>query len=238
MEVSHVSRPATPIAGRRRARPRGLLRPADCRDRGRDGAPGPRDGDGLRGRAGGRRDAWARCRRWRATSAAARGLRPPRHPADPRRGDVRHGPDGHALCLHAGWVVPDILCIAKGLGAGYQPIGAMLCTEEIHDAIRRGQRASFSTGTPTWATRWPVRRRAGGAGPAGERRCADRVAPMGETARRAGATLRPASARRRHPRARAVPGLELVADRETKAPLDPEMQGAARLKAAAFARPG
>ncbi len=35
-------------------------------------------------------------------------------------------------------VAPDILCIAKGLGAGYQPIGAMLCTSEIYEAIAKG----------------------------------------------------------------------------------------------------
>ena len=35
-------------------------------------------------------------------------------------------------------VVPDILAIAKGLGAGYQPIGAMLCSEEIYAAIADG----------------------------------------------------------------------------------------------------
>ncbi len=35
-------------------------------------------------------------------------------------------------------VVPDILTIAKGLGAGYQPIGAMLCREYIHEAIENG----------------------------------------------------------------------------------------------------
>ena len=33
---------------------------------------------------------------------------------------------------------PDICAIAKGLGAGYQPIGAMLCTAEIHDTIQSG----------------------------------------------------------------------------------------------------
>ena len=33
---------------------------------------------------------------------------------------------------------PDILCIAKGLGAGYQPIGAMLCSKEIYDTIAQG----------------------------------------------------------------------------------------------------
>ena len=35
-------------------------------------------------------------------------------------------------------VVPDICTIAKGLGAGYQPIGAMLCTSEIYAAIENG----------------------------------------------------------------------------------------------------
>jgi adenosylmethionine-8-amino-7-oxononanoate aminotransferase len=35
-------------------------------------------------------------------------------------------------------VTPDIVAIAKGLGAGYQPIGAMLCQDYIHDAIEHG----------------------------------------------------------------------------------------------------
>ena len=32
----------------------------------------------------------------------------------------------------------DIVTIAKGLGAGYQPIGAMLCSAEIYGAVERG----------------------------------------------------------------------------------------------------
>lgn len=35
-------------------------------------------------------------------------------------------------------ISPDILTIAKGLGAGYQPIGAMLCTDTIYTAIEQG----------------------------------------------------------------------------------------------------
>jgi len=35
-------------------------------------------------------------------------------------------------------IAPDIMTIAKGLGAGYQPIGAMLCTAEIYQAIEQG----------------------------------------------------------------------------------------------------
>ena len=35
-------------------------------------------------------------------------------------------------------VTPDILTMAKGLGAGYQPIGAVLVADRIYDAIRDG----------------------------------------------------------------------------------------------------
>ena len=35
-------------------------------------------------------------------------------------------------------VVPDLLVIAKGLGGGYQPIGAVLAQEQIVDAMRDG----------------------------------------------------------------------------------------------------
>ena len=35
-------------------------------------------------------------------------------------------------------VVPDMVCLAKGLGAGIQPIGAMLCSATIYDAIKVG----------------------------------------------------------------------------------------------------
>jgi adenosylmethionine-8-amino-7-oxononanoate aminotransferase len=35
-------------------------------------------------------------------------------------------------------VVPDLICIGKGLGAGYQPIGAMLASAKIFDAVVQG----------------------------------------------------------------------------------------------------
>ena len=35
-------------------------------------------------------------------------------------------------------IAPDIVTIAKGLGAGYQPIGATLCSDEIYNAIANG----------------------------------------------------------------------------------------------------
>lgn len=35
-------------------------------------------------------------------------------------------------------VVPDIVCIGKGLGAGYQPIGATLASAKVYDAVLAG----------------------------------------------------------------------------------------------------
>ncbi len=57
---------------------------------------------GLRGRNGRRRDGRMHSAGRGLLQAHPRDLRPPRHPADPGRGDVRHGPHGHAACLRAG----------------------------------------------------------------------------------------------------------------------------------------
>ncbi|GLQ36352.1 adenosylmethionine-8-amino-7-oxononanoate aminotransferase [Amylibacter marinus] len=48
------------------------------------------------------------------------------------------GRTGHLFACDHDAVAPDILTIAKGLGAGYQPIGAMLCSAEIYSAIETG----------------------------------------------------------------------------------------------------
>ena len=53
-------------------------------------------------------------------------------------------------------ISPDLMAIAKGLGGGYTPIGAML-----HAAARSSRRsrkapARSSTATPIWATRSPA----------------------------------------------------------------------------------
>ncbi|MGA0300323.1 MAG: aminotransferase class III-fold pyridoxal phosphate-dependent enzyme, partial [Paracoccaceae bacterium] len=48
------------------------------------------------------------------------------------------GRPGHLFACEHDEITPDILCIAKGLGAGYQPIGAMMCSEKIYEAIERG----------------------------------------------------------------------------------------------------
>ena len=48
------------------------------------------------------------------------------------------GRTGHLFACDFEGVAPDILCIAKGLGAGYQPIGAMLCSKAIYETISAG----------------------------------------------------------------------------------------------------
>ena len=48
------------------------------------------------------------------------------------------GRTGHLFACDAEGIAPDILCIAKGLGAGYQPIGAMLCSADVYDAVANG----------------------------------------------------------------------------------------------------
>lgn len=48
------------------------------------------------------------------------------------------GRTGYLYACEADGISPDIMCIAKGLGAGYQPIGAMICTSEIYDALSNG----------------------------------------------------------------------------------------------------
>ncbi len=45
------------------------------------------------------------------------------------------GRTGTLFACEQDGVAPDIVTIAKGLGAGYQPIGAMLCTREIYETI-------------------------------------------------------------------------------------------------------
>lgn len=48
------------------------------------------------------------------------------------------GRTGHLFACAEDDVAPDILTIAKGLGAGYQPIGAMLSSKRIYDTITHG----------------------------------------------------------------------------------------------------
>jgi adenosylmethionine-8-amino-7-oxononanoate aminotransferase len=48
------------------------------------------------------------------------------------------GRTGSLFACEQDGIAPDIMTIAKGLGAGYQAIGAMLCTDTIYQAIDQG----------------------------------------------------------------------------------------------------
>ncbi|KPN64663.1 hypothetical protein SAMN04488527_13813 [Aliiroseovarius crassostreae] len=145
------------------------------------------------------------------------------------------GRTGHLFaCDHDG-IAPDILCIAKGLGAGYQPIGAMLCTDKIYAAIENGsgffQHGHTYLGHPvaTAAALAVVTELTSRDLPA-------RAAAMGDKLQAALETRFG-----QHPnvgdiRGRGLfRGLELVADRDTKTPFDPAMGVAGKIKKAAFA---
>jgi adenosylmethionine-8-amino-7-oxononanoate aminotransferase len=130
-------------------------------------------------------------------------------------------------------VVPDIETVAKGLGAGYQPIGAVLVNQRIVEAIRDG--SGFFQHGHTYLGH-PVA-------------CAAALAVQ-QVIREDDLLARVRSAgdqldRMLHERLDAHPnvgdirgrglfrGIELVADRETRAPLDPALRTHVRIKNAA-----
>ena len=144
------------------------------------------------------------------------------------------GRTGHLFaCGHDG-VRPDILCIAKGLGAGYQPVGAMLCSREIYEAIAGG--SGFFQHGHTYIGH-PVAAAAGRAVVTEllERELVPQVLNLGE---KLDAALRARLGQHAHIgdiRGRGLfRGLEIVEDRATKRPFDPSRKIAARIKAAAF----
>lgn len=144
------------------------------------------------------------------------------------------GRTGYLFACEAEDVSPDILCIAKGLGAGYQPIGAMLCSGEIYQAIEDG--SGFFQHGHTYLGH-PV---ATAAGLAVVQAILDRG--LLEQVKTRGAQLMDALhvAFGQHPnvgdiRGRGLfVGIELVADRETKMPFDSALGLGAKLKAATF----
>ena len=48
------------------------------------------------------------------------------------------GRTGRLFACEEEEIVPDIMCIAKGLGAGYQPVGAMICSSAVYKVIENG----------------------------------------------------------------------------------------------------
>jgi adenosylmethionine-8-amino-7-oxononanoate aminotransferase len=133
-------------------------------------------------------------------------------------------------------VAPDLVTIAKGLGAGYQPIGATLASATICEAIRKGT-GFFQHGHTYMAH--PVACAAGLAVQEAlvEEQLLGRV-------RSQGARLKDLLSARLddHPNVGDVRGrglfmgIELVADRATKRPFDPRHKLNALVKAAAMER--
>ena len=131
-------------------------------------------------------------------------------------------------------VRPDIITIAKGLGAGYQPIGATLCSKNIFDAIEAG--SGFFQHGHTYLAH-PVA-------------CAASFAVLTKIinqnlparSRKMGNMLQDALRQKfgQHPfigdiRGRGLfIGIEFVADREQKTPFDPSNGINRRVKAATF----
>ena len=145
------------------------------------------------------------------------------------------GRTGHLFACDADGITPDIVCIAKGLGAGYQPVGAMLCTKQIYEAIENG--SGFFQHGHTYLGH-PVATAAGLAVVRAilKRDLLPHVRDMGEKLQSA---LKMKFAEHPHIgdiRGRGLfCGVELVKDRETKAPFDPSNGLAGKIKKAAFA---
>lgn len=145
------------------------------------------------------------------------------------------GRTGSLFACEQDSIAPDIACIAKGLGAGYQPIGAMLCSAEIYDTIAAGsgffQHGHTYIGHPAAA--------AAGLAVVNailNRGLLERVQIMGDMLMQ-----RLEHRFGQHPnvgdiRGRGLfRGVELVADRATKDPFEPSKGVAAKIKKAAFA---
>jgi adenosylmethionine-8-amino-7-oxononanoate aminotransferase len=131
-------------------------------------------------------------------------------------------------------VRPDIIAIAKGLGGGYQPLGAMLCSGDIYQAIENG--SGFFQHGHTYMGH-PAACAAGLAvvNAILDRKLLPKVEEMGQL-------LRTGLQERfgQHPnvgdiRGRGLfVGVELVRDRETKEPFAPGDRIAAKIKTTTF----
>jgi adenosylmethionine-8-amino-7-oxononanoate aminotransferase len=131
-------------------------------------------------------------------------------------------------------IAPDIQAIAKGLGGGYQPIGAMLANGHIIDTIRQGSGAfmhghTYLAHPMACAAALEVQR------VVGEEKLLDKVKDLGRHLER---RLTERFGNHRHVgdiRGRGLfQAIELVADRATRQPFDPSLKLNQKIKAAAF----
>ena len=146
------------------------------------------------------------------------------------------GRTGTLHACEAEGIAPDLMTIAKGLGGGYQPIGAVLASQGIVDAFRQGLGA-FQHGHTYLAH--PM-------GAAAALAVQEVIARdhLLEQVRRQGAGLRRRleSAFAAHPHVGDIRGrglfqaIELVQDRATKTPFTATLKIHLRLKAEAMAR--
>ncbi|AIO71034.1 aspartate aminotransferase family protein [Burkholderia oklahomensis] len=146
------------------------------------------------------------------------------------------GRTGYLFACEEDGVAPDILTIAKGLGAGYQPIGATLVSDEIYRTIVGGS-GFFQHGhtyighASACAAALEVQR------VIAEDRLLDNVKARGEQLR---ALLRERYAGHPHVgdvRGRGLfVGVELVRERDTKAPFEPQQKLHAIVKREAMQR--
>jgi len=145
------------------------------------------------------------------------------------------GRTGHLYACEEDGVAPDMITIAKGLGAGYQPIGALLCTGAIYDAIAAGS-GFFQHGHTYMGHAMAAAAANAVLDAILGRELLPRVRAQGATL---DARLRARLGQHPHVgdiRGRGLfRGLELVADRETKTPFDPARKLHARIKAEAMA---
>ena len=133
-------------------------------------------------------------------------------------------------------IAPDLMTIAKGLGGGYQPVGAVLAATKVVDAIRKGsglfQHGHTYIGHPV-----------GAAAALAVQRVIKRDGLLAKV-RTNGAYFaqRLRSALADHPcvgdiRGRGLfMGVELVADKGSKRPFDPSLKLHAKIKAEAMSR--
>ena len=145
------------------------------------------------------------------------------------------GRTGTLHAVEAEGVVPDLITVAKGLGGGYQPIGAVLANSKVIEPIRRGsgqfQHGHTYIGHPTAAAAalavQQVIQRDGLLAAVRER--GDHLARALRD--RLGAHPHVGDLRGRG----LFMGIELVQDRASKTPFDPALKLHARIKAAAMA---
>ena len=144
------------------------------------------------------------------------------------------GRTGHLFACEEDKIVPDIVCMAKGLGAGYQPIGAMICSSGIYKVIETGS-GFFQHGHSYLGHPVAVAAALAVVQELFSKDLMDRSKFMGEKLQKA--LLEKLG---QHPhvgdiRGRGLfRGIELVHDRNEKTPFAPELMIASKIKAAAF----